>query len=901
MNAIRFDQLSRTHDLSLPDFGPYARDLMTLSHIADSGRGLRMDFFLVPGIHRRSFFPPMTLRECGYYPAEASADFSYYSMHQELEGRDGFFCETAYFKISGHFRAGRIVFCNHTAVTQAASLMYFARFSPEKRILARMPQGGIWMDALDYTALHFAEKRFDTHLIPDGGRRGEEQNVSDAVGGRCIGCPRYNHQLPCFGENAGDEISFLLHGLPRKGRVFARIRLDAGRRLELEVRHPHGICRTTLAGCGRFHAAELRHGELAEGTWSLRSLGGKGGFRLDGIFILPEDVPPSEDLFPDIRSLLHPGSARGPVPESAWIFVDGLDKRYLTAWSSPHFTEREYHAEHLTDLLIQDYRIRQPYYNTANLFPSGKGEYCREVYELPIVVPPGGECIRYFLCGASDNPVELEEEFRTLDRSPEALEAACRAARENAFPLRCTPEGEPYRSGQRLMSAALMTNIGFPIHCGRENLRCHLPDKYYWSLYSWDSGFSGLGLLELDRTRAIENLNVYLTGEDADSAFVFHGTPLPVQAYLLAEIWNREPDLELLEYFYPRLRRCYLFLSGHTADSTFLRPSGLLGGWDYFYNSGGWDDYPPQWRIREEKRNDILPVAPTAHVIRCARFLIHTARELGRDADIPGYEADIAAFAHALRTQAWDASAGVFSYTVCDETGHFREIYRDPESGVNYNLGMDGASVLLAGSVCDREQRSRLLELLMTPGRCWSEYGLSTVDMSAPYFRPDGYWNGSIWMPHQWFFWKAMLDLGEAEFASRIAMCALELWKRETDLSCGCFEHFSLSHGRGCGCPHFGALSAPVLCWFAAYFSPGRLTGGFDFWVHRRRKIKGAMEVNCTLGGRKGDFMTLLYVPENEKCTVSYNGNAVPVRKHRRSWLEFELPCATEGTLEITG
>ena len=300
-------------------------------------------------------------------------------------------------------------------------------------------------------------------------------------------------------------------------------------------------------------------------------------------------------------------------------------------------------------------------------------------------------------------------------------------------------------------------------------------------------------------------------------------------------------------------------------------------------------------------RNDILPVAPTAHVIRCARFLIHTARELGRDADIPGYEADIAAFAHALRTQAWDASAGVFSYTVCDETGHFREIYRDPESGVNYNLGMDGASVLLAGSVCDREQRSRLLELLMTPGRCWSEYGLSTVDMSAPYFRPDGYWNGSIWMPHQWFFWKAMLDLGEAEFASRIAMCALELWKRETDLSCGCFEHFSLSHGRGCGCPHFGALSAPVLCWFAAYFSPGRLTGGFDFWVHRRRKIKGAMEVNCTLGGRKGDFMTLLYVPENEQCTVSYNGNAVPVRKHRRSWLEFELPCATEGTLEITG
>ena len=76
---------------------------------------------------------------------------------------------------------------------------------------------------------------------------------------------------------------------------------------------------------------------------------------------------------------------------------------------------------------------------------------------------------------------------------------------------------------------------------------------------------------------------------------------------------------------------------------------GLIRSWDYFYNSGGWDDYPPQWFVRENNLRDPAPVIGSAHVIRCARILAAAAREAGFDADTAMYETDIASLSMLLR------------------------------------------------------------------------------------------------------------------------------------------------------------------------------------------------------------------------------------------------------------
>ena len=105
-------------------------------------------------------------------------------------------------------------------------------------------------------------------------------------------------------------------------------------------------------------------------------------------------------------------------------------------------------------------------------------------------------------------------------------------------------------------------------------------------------------------------------------------------------------------------------------------------------------------------------------------------------------------------------------------------------------------------------------------------------------------------MPYQWFFWKTALNDGRSDFAWRIAETALRLWEREVRASYACCEHFSISSGRGCGWHHFSALSAPVLNFHAAYYSPGTLTSGYD--VLRRSFACGAesgMTAELVIGG----------------------------------------------------
>jgi hypothetical protein len=220
-------------------------------------------------------------------------------------------------------------------------------------------------------------------------------------------------------------------------------------------------------------------------------------------------------------------------------------------------------------------------------------------------------------------------------------------------------------------------------------------------------------------------------------------------------------------------------------------------------------------------------------VIRCAKTLLAAAETLGITEDQVIYTEDIAVFAEALQHHSWDGEAGYFSYVKHDDKGRPAEHLRH-DGGANYNMGLDGMMPLVAG-ICTPEQEGLMLERLADPKRLWTRIGLSTVDRSAPYYRKEGYWNGAVWMPYQWLFWKTALDLGRGEFAYQIARTALDLWKAEVEATYYCFEHFLIESGRGAGWHQFGGLSSPVLSWFHAYHSPGRLTTGLNTWVEAQR------------------------------------------------------------------
>lgn len=262
----------------------------------------------------------------------------------------------------------------------------------------------------------------------------------------------------------------------------------------------------------------------------------------------------------------------------------------------------------------------------------------------------------------------------------------------------CYEQGSKYKFSQRLMSTTTLTNIVYPIYMKHSYIRHSTPGRCWDSLYTWDSGFIGLGLAEVDMERAIDNLNAYMTEPgDQQTAFVHHGSPVPVQHYLFLELWNRTQSKELLAYFYPRLRQYYLFLAGKLGSSTTRQfHSNILKTWDYFYNSGGWDDYPPQKYVHDEMLEAyVAPVINTAQSIRTAKILRMAVVELGLKDDVDGYSTDIDVLNNALQKYSWDEESGYFGYVVHDNNGNPIGILRD-QNGANFNMGLDGVYPLVA-------------------------------------------------------------------------------------------------------------------------------------------------------------------------------------------------------------
>jgi len=295
----------------------------------------------------------------------------------------------------------------------------------------------------------------------------------------------------------------------------------------------------------------------------------------------------------------------------------------------------------------------------------------------------------------------------------------------------------------------------------------------------------------------------------------------------------------------------------------------------------------------------VTPVINTSQAIMTAKIMRAAALALGEP--VAEYDEDIAIFSHALQSYAWDEESGYFGYVRHDEDGNPQGIMRH-ESGANFDMGLDGAYPLVAG-ICSDEQEKRLLGYLMADGRMWCRCGISTVDQTAPYFRPDGYWNGAVWMPHQWLFWRALLDLGRADEAYRIASTALGVWKQEVESSYNCFEHFIVQSGRGAGWHQFGGLSSPVLCWYGAYHRPGRLTTGLHVTVESLTVAVNQRCLSARLslwGQARHKPVVIAAMAPGPTYSATWNGQVMPAHERHAGLLEIHLPAGQgEGTLSV--
>ncbi|MBQ4480046.1 MAG: hypothetical protein II943_05360 [Victivallales bacterium] len=855
-----FEHLSQTHDLSLPAWGPYGKRFFGISHLTDQARGTRFDFTVMPGIYRRAIAFPDALRPSGYLPWNVTPDLNAYSYRQQLDDTGLLVCEVTFVAVDAHTRLVTSHFLNNSdlPVDCAAHLVASLVPNPVKMLEAE--------PGVEFFKPHLPSPR---GLVYDAFFPYEER-MDGTVGGTAYRIPA-NVPVPCPRILARDSVP-----CPRILAQGKRLWLRAAPQGKVTLTGEFGAI--TIEGDGNFHNYLI-----------INELDNFNGFTADTDLLVdclavcedePQFVPAPTETLPEFT--------RGE--QSMLLRYPGLATCYGARWSESETLVQRYAVDDFNHVLLYDDSVRQTHLS-LKFFERGGSDCHIEAFFQPLRVEAHADRWLYAVI-ADGTPEKLPARLDAFD-----FACAPKLVREAETHFVTWPES-PLRFSQERMASVLLSNVVYPTYfCGR-NVRHHTPGRLWNSLYTWDSGFIGLGLLEIDTRRTVENLNAYLTMPgDPDNAFVHHGSPVPVQLYLLYELWNRTCDRELLAYFYPRAKQMYDYLAGHDERSTTLKHSKepAVCTWDYFYNSGGWDDYPPQHFVHETNRLTAIPCVGTSHIIRCAKMLRSLAALLGEDTT--EYDNDIQRFTETLQTYAWDEESGFFGYVDHDEEGTPIGILRH-ESGQNFNCGYDGAMPLVAG-ITTPTQEARLWAALQSPEHFWCRAGLSTVDMTAPYFRTDGYWNGSVWMPYQWFFWKTALDHAQADFAWRIAERALALWETEVQSSHACYEQFSISSGRGSGWHHFGGLSAPVLSWHAAYYVPGTITHGFDILRRSCQVNVDGLTAELEIGGREGDSATFIACLGGSSCTAEYNGSPCPVITRRPGVFEVTLPKATVGKLAI--
>jgi hypothetical protein len=902
-NRARGDELSsieHTHDLpSLSLWGPYSKKLYGISHIPTIESGLLFDFSIFPVLDGAPTRLPNATDRCGVHPWQASPDLTYYATRTELLWKDQIYCDQAYIDAGPDRRLIRIDFVNNTASTQRATLHALSQlcFPPLHELTAEpirlrelsLPSSAIWIDALDYVDMRFARPRPTDTLVPEGRWRGEER-MHDSVGGSVL--------AQGFGRDAGDNVFYnIVTRKPLTNAVVVfRFRLEKD---QTTLFRCTGLLQKEmlLHGTGEFATVVVDAGPLAPGKHTLRlTSAGSAPIALNG-FAIVEREQATAIAFPARPWHPKPAIAAGSG-NSILLKYDDLDAWYGFTLGRPAASPQLV----LWRDLDATFGAHSGQDTQDRIFGRGKGRpgdpdslFVRTSWPV-IELPPSSRHTVFGLIATGAEP-HVRSALQHFDSTSSTHEDRWKAAAASSVTLSANPEGQTHLSGQQLLAATTLTNVVYPLRTQRQAIRNYSPGKIWDCLYTWDAGFIGLGLLELDINTAIESLNAYLTPPGSQSAFIHHGTPLPTQIYLFAEIWNRTQSATLLRRFYPRLRQYYLFLAGRLGSSTTRKHrNGLISTWDYFYNSGGWDDYPPQVYMHKNKLEArTVPAVSTAHLIRCARLLRMAAQELGTRDDLTIYDADIQQLSSALQRDAWDAASGYFGYVTYDDAGNTNGILRT-DAGVNFNMGLDGVSPLIAG-VCSPAQQQAILNRLFSEDHLWTEVGITTVDKQAPYYNPNGYWNGSVWFAHQWFLFKTMLDLSRGDLAVKIAKTGVETWQKSTQQSYDCMEHFSAHPPYGAGWCQFSSLSSPALSWFAALYTPGRVTLGFDAWLresnyHPQRNAVSLRLAPRVQQGHPTD--ALICLRPGSEYEVYVDGHSVPWDLMLPGLLRITLPPAAQ-------
>ena len=872
----------------MPKWGPYSKKYSGVSRVTEheTEKGVRFDFISLPAVSNTDAKAPNVTIPVGVHPWDVKSDYSFYSYRQDLEWKDVIYSDVSFTKLSDESVLVRTEIFNNSELMQNCLVNYFSslQFPFLTSYRVSLPNKSLMFDALDYSEFTYKTSRPWDNETMDAMHKGEffddrftsHRGLGDRDDNRYI-LPKY----PRLGEEKGDKIVYKIKNDLNfsDAALYVRYRTVDNKPSAFTVNGDNVV----FPPAQDMGEITMPIGNVDKGDYTLVLVSeGEGGIEFDFFAICEKDetnkilVEAKKNNFvPDVKVR---DEINGKTIE---IKYEGVEKPFVLRTFNDETRLRSIPSGCLED--VPTPRISQPDKSFDNMMETFSGEfswkhsdegYYQNTLVHTLYIEPGKSHTEYAVISYGGAEYETPEDYEKIYLS----------ASGSVEKLSYNDSGKKYEFSNCLLRAAMFQNTVYPLYHHGEYVIHHTPGKRWDSFYTWDSGFIGLDMLEFSPKIADYILDLYLSDKDnKDYAFLLHGSPVPVHLYQYYEMLQKTSDKSELYDYYDRAKMFYDFLAGKINGSTTAK-------FEYFYNCSGMDDLPPQ--VLMYKNNLQLKTAPcisSSQVIRTAKLLTVIAEHLGKSEDVKAYSEDIKRISNGLQKYAWDDEAGYYSYVIHDETGEAKEQLRS-ESGENMNKTMDGIYPLIAGITTD-EQTGRILSHLKSEDEMMSKVGISAVNMKAGYYATNGYWNGNVWFSHQWFVWKTMLDIGEADFAYKIAKVALDSWKREVEYSYYTFEMLSITTGRGGWFHNFGGLSAPVNIWASAYFKAGTFNLGFDSFCENYSFENDFTHFSADVSHYNGkDSIMLVVMNDKNNYVVTVDGEKAVFNERSKGTFEIKLP-----------
>ena len=483
----------------MPLWGTNSKKYMGISRIMEESSidGSRFDLVVYPTYANSAVPVPNVTVPSDYHPWECDTEGKYFRYRYELQWKDQLYADVDLFEVDEETWGIRVDYHNNTDKIQNCLLNLFAAIEYPQNMVCEpeMPDKVDFWKALDYQELRFAAARPWENLCFDGMHKGE-QFRSDFTGGVALAETFYammyrNKETKMFGGNAGDRLVYIRDLENSYEDAVLTIRYSTYRTDE-DVVFDSNYGPIRFKACKSAETVSIPLTRLEKGAFRLEMTSRgteENGVMLDCLCITEEA---DQDM---VRFKTH---KRNVIPT---ITFEGEKVKYEYHYGEkPMFLgilnkrvrSRKLYSGCLEDALITRLTNSDETYDNLTRSFSGafmekhsdEGFYHTNVVEA-IFLPGQSTSVQYAYVSTKEAVLEKKD-----------LEDVWRARSGVAEEEKLNPEGKEYSFSTRLMKTALFSNVVYPIYRHGDQIVHYTPGKRWDSLYTWDSGLIGLGLLD---------------------------------------------------------------------------------------------------------------------------------------------------------------------------------------------------------------------------------------------------------------------------------------------------------------------------------------------------------------------------------------------------------------------